>query len=218
MTRNMQKNGLILAAFAVITTGLIALTDIFTSPVIAQQQRNELQKTLNSIIPPQSHDNDLEHDCTRVVNSALLGNAEPKTVYRARLNGQPQALAIESMTPNGYSGDIRLIVGVDSDAKVSGVRVLQHRETPGLGDKIERRISDWILSFDGRSLTDNNQHSWAVRKDGGDFDQFTGATITPRAVIEAVRGALEFVAANEKALFDADNQCAPQNTPEAEHE
>jgi Na+-translocating ferredoxin:NAD+ oxidoreductase subunit G len=218
MITSMQKNGLILAAFALVTTGLIALTDFFTGPVIAEQQRNELQKTLNSIIPPDWHDNDLEHDCTLVVSSALLGNAEPKTVYRARLDGQPQALAIETMTPNGYSGAIRLIVGVDADGTISGVRVLEHRETPGLGDKIERRISDWILSFDGKSLTDNNQTRWAVRKDGGDFDQFTGATITPRAVVESVRKALVFVTERQSELYQASNQCLPQNPQERQHE
>ncbi|ALS97794.1 electron transport complex subunit RsxG [Lacimicrobium alkaliphilum] len=218
MTRSMQKNGYILAAFALVTSGLIALTDFFTSPVIQQQQRNELQKTLNSIIPPHWHDNDLEHDCTLVVNSELLGNAEPKTVYRARLDGQPQALAIETMTPNGYSGNIRLIVGVGADGIISGVRVLEHRETPGLGDKIERRISDWILSFDGKSLTDSNQKSWAVRKDGGDFDQFTGATITPRAVVESVRKALVFVTQRQSELYQAGNQCLPQNPQESQHE
>ncbi|GGD56677.1 electron transport complex subunit RsxG [Lacimicrobium alkaliphilum] len=218
MTKSMQKNGLILAAFALVTTGLIAITDVFTSPVIQQQQRNELQKTLNSIIPPDWHDNDLEHDCTRVIAPELLGNAEEKTVYRARLNGQPQALAIETMTPNGYSGDISLIVGVDIAGNVSGVRVLQHRETPGLGDKIERRISDWILSFNGKSLTQENHKNWAVRKDGGDFDQFTGATITPRAVVNAVKNTLEFVAGRQEALFLADNQCGPQSMSESEHE
>lgn len=218
MITSMQKNGLILAAFALVTTGLIALTDFFTRPVIAQQQRNELQKTLNSIIPPDWHDNDLEHDCTRVISSELLGNAEPKTVYRARLDGQPQALAIETMTPNGYSGNIRLIVGVDADGTISGVRVLEHRETPGLGDKIEWRISDWILSFDGKSLTDNNPKSWAVRKDGGDFDQFTGATITPRAVVESVRKVLLFVTERQSELYQASNQCLPQNPQESQHE
>lgn len=218
MTKSMQKNGLILAAFALVTTGLIALTDVFTSPVIQQQQRNELQKTLNSIIPPDWHDNDLEHDCTRVVAPELLGNTEAKTVYRARRNGQPEALAVETMTANGYSGDIKLIVGVDTAGKVSGVRVIQHRETPGLGDKIERRISDWILSFNGKSLTQNNHKDWAVRKDGGDFDQFTGATITPRAVVNAVKNTLVFVAGREQALFEADNQCTPQNVPEDQHE
>lgn len=148
----------------------------------------------------------------------MLGNAEPKTVYRARLDGRPQALAIETMTPNGYSGAIRLIVGVDADGVISGVRVLEHRETPGLGDKIERRISDWILSFDGKTLTGNNRKSWAVRKDGGDFDQFTGATITPRAVVESVRKALVFVTEHQNELYQASNQCLPQNSQEPKHE
>lgn len=218
MTKSMQKNGLILAAFALVTTGLIALTDFFTRPVIQQQQRNELQKTLNSIIPPHWHDNDLEHDCTLAVNSELLGNTEPKTVYRARLGGEPQALAIETMTPNGYNGNIQLIVGVGVDGTITGVRVLEHRETPGLGDKIERRLSDWILSFDGKSVTESNQKSWAVRKDGGDFDQFTGATITPRAVVESVRKALVFVTERQNELYRASNQCLPENLQERQHE
>ncbi|WP_088331700.1 electron transport complex subunit RsxG [Lacimicrobium sp. SS2-24] len=218
MTQSMQKNGLILAAFALVTTALIALTDMFTRPIIAEQQRNELQQTLNSIIPPDWHDNELEQDCTRVTAPDLLGNQEPKTLYRASLNGEPQALAIETMTPNGYSGNIHLLVGIDMQGVISGVRVLQHRETPGLGDKIDRRISDWILSFDGKSLDNTHPQSWAVRKDGGDFDQFTGATITPRAVIEAVRDTLVFASENRQRILQAPNQCGPTTQAEDEHE
>ncbi len=96
--------------------------------------------------------------------------------------------------------------------------MLEHRETPGLGDKIERRISDWILSFDGKSLTDSNQKSWAVRKDGGDFAQFTGATITPRAVVESVRKALVFVTERQSELYQASNQCLPQDPQESQYE
>lgn len=207
MKQSMQRNGLILAAFALVTTGLIALTHTLTSPVIQDQEQRQLQQTLNSIIPPQLHDNDLEHDCTIVTDAEYLGNILPKRVYRARMDGQPVALAMETMTPNGYSGDIRLLVGVNSDGVITGVRVLQHQETPGLGDKIELRIDDWILSFNGRRLTEENRASWAVKKDGGQFDQFTGATITPRAVVGAVRQALAFIQQRQDELFGAPNEC-----------
>ena len=122
-------------------------------------------------------------------------------VYRARLAGHPVAAIIESVAPDGYSGSIRLLVGVTPDGRLLGVRVLQHHETPGLGDAIEERRSDWIRSFEGRSLRDPPLARWKVRKDGGDFDQLTGATMTPRAVVAAVRNTMLFVQRQGPALF-----------------
>ncbi|AWL11434.1 Electron transport complex subunit [Saliniradius amylolyticus] len=207
MLKNMRKNGGILGAFAIVTTGLIALTYELTSPVIHSQELRERQQTLNRIIPSALHDNALTRDCTLVTEADLLGNAKPKRVYRARLGGEPRALAIQTLSPNGYNGNIHLLVGVDTTGAVTGVRVTRHQETPGLGDKVETRISDWILSFDGKRYTEFNADSWAVEKDGGSFDQFTGATITPRAVVSAVKKALIFAQQNEQALFRAPNEC-----------
>jgi electron transport complex protein RnfG len=109
---------------------------------------------------------------------------------------------IETIAPNGYSGNIYILVGVLPNGHISGVRVLKHRETPGLGDKIELRKADWILSFNGKNLTEDNAERWAVKRDRGEFDQFTGATITPRAVVGAVRNTLHFVNQQGAALYD----------------
>jgi electron transport complex protein RnfG len=122
-------------------------------------------------------------------------------VYRARYDGDPVALVLNMVAPDGYNGDIRMLVAVNADGTISGVRVVAHRETPGLGDPIERRRSDWILSFDQRSLGNPDEQGWAVRRDGGQFDQFTGATVTPRAVVEAVQRALEFVDRHQETLY-----------------
>lgn len=125
-------------------------------------------------------------DCTEVV-SKQLGNTLPHRVYRATLNGAPSALVLEATAPDGYSGDIELVIGVDTQLKVLGVRVLEHKETPGLGDKIELSVSNWITQFTGKRFNADALATWQVKKDGGEFDQFTGATITPRAVVSAVK-------------------------------
>lgn len=207
MKTHLKRSGLTLTAFALITTGLIALTYELTAPRIKSQEQQQLQKILGSIVPPALHDNDIEHDCTEVTNASLLGDDSAKTIYRARLQGEPVALVLQTMTPDGYSGDIELLVGVNLAGEVTGVRVLKHQETPGLGDKIDIRISDWILSFNGKSIASGEQKYWAVKKDGGQFDQFTGATITPRAMVKAVKNALLLAAEQQQMLFDAPNQC-----------
>jgi len=117
------------------------------------------------------------------------------------MQGEPVALVIEALAPDGYSGTIRLLVGINIDGSLGGVRVVAHRETPGLGDAIEEERSDWILGFTGKSLQDPPLQKWAVKKDGGAFDQLTGATITPRAVVKAVRQALLYYRDQKDALF-----------------
>lgn len=208
MKRSMFKNGLILAAFAVVTTMLIALTFSGTEQTIISQQQKKLQGILSAIVPAQLHDNDMRTNCTTVTSQEFLGSSENQTIYRATKNSQDVALALETIAPDGYSGKIKLVVGIDATGKVTGVRVLEHKETPGLGDKIDIRISDWITSFDGQVLTEENASTWAVRKDGGQFDQFTGATITPRAVVNAVKKSVEYVQAHQQDIFSAANQCA----------
>lgn len=207
MKKNMLKNGLTLALFAVITTGLIALTYLGTKQQIAQQQQQKLLAILNAVIARGTYTNDIQHDCSIVRSADYLGSDEEKHIYRARHNTQPVAVAIETTAPDGYSGKIQLVVGVAGDGIVTGVRVLEHKETPGLGDKIDLRISDWILSFNDVSLNQDNSSRWSVKKDGGRFDQFTGATITPRAVVKAVKRAVEYYQANQTAIFAAENAC-----------
>jgi electron transport complex protein RnfG len=208
MKKNMLKNGLTLALFAVVTTGLIALTFFGTKQQIAQQQQQKLLGILNAVIAKDTYTNDIQHDCSIVRSQQYLGSDEEKHIYRARKDRQAVAAAIETTAPDGYSGKIQLVVGVAGNGTVTGVRVLEHKETPGLGDKIDLRISDWILSFNDLSLDQDNDRRWAVKKDGGRFDQFTGATITPRAVVQAVKRAVEYYQANQDAIFTAQNTCS----------
>ncbi len=188
----------------VLTVAAIAiLTGVhhLTRERIAEQQRLLELRTLQQVLPASRYDNDPIEDRIEVA-TAQLGNLKPKTVYRARLSGQPAALALQATAPDGYNGDIELLIGVTYDGTVLGVRVTSHRETPGLGDKIDLRISDWIRGFDGKQLTDDNRSQWSVRKRGGEFDQFTGATITPQAVVVAVRDALQYVEQQRDTLFE----------------
>ncbi|WP_414830258.1 electron transport complex subunit RsxG [Alteromonas sp. H39] len=207
MLSTLSKNGGMLAAFAIVTTALIALTFSGTEKRIAYQQEKRLLAVLNEVVPESYHTNTLFEDCA-AVSSPLLGNREPHLVYRARIDGAPSALALETTAPDGYSGNIELVVGVDTSLTVLGVRVVDHKETPGLGDKIELAVSDWILSFNQKQFDADKLSRWQVKKDGGDFDAFTGATITPRAVVEAVKNTLLFVQQNQSALFSLPNDCA----------
>ncbi len=173
----------------------------WVAPKIEAAHKAELLSHLSELLPPQTYDNDLLHDTKQVVAPQFLGTNKPVTLYRARKHGKPVAVLFETVAPNGYSGAIRLLVGIRADGSLLGVRVLAHRETPGLGDKIEKTKSDWIDSFTDKRLTADSTAQWAVKKDGGMFDQFTGATITPRAVVKAVKKSLEFFNANRERLW-----------------
>lgn len=212
VSKTMTKNGLILGFFAVLTTGLIALTYFGTRDQIAVQQQQKLLQILNAVIDENSYDNAIELDCALVISKKLLGSQESQHIYRATAQGQAVAVAIETTAPDGYSGKIQLVVGLSSSqadsAIITGVRVLEHRETPGLGDKIDLRISNWILDFNNQLYSADVASNWAVKKDGGQFDQFTGATITPRAVVNAVKLSAEYYIANQSAIFKASNECA----------
>ena len=203
MGRSISRNSLLLALFAVATALVISTTFLQTRDRIAQQQRVAEEKALLEILPQESHDNSLLDDTLSApAGDELLRLNESRPIYRARREGKVTALIVPARASDGYSGAIDMIVGVSRDGSIAGVRVLNHRETPGLGDKIERRKSDWITDFKGHSLANTPIPEWAVKKEGGAFDQFTGATITPRAVINATRRALEFVAQERALLFD----------------
>ncbi|MGF1694945.1 electron transport complex subunit RsxG [Vibrio lamellibrachiae] len=210
MLAAIRKNGLTLAIFACATTGLVAVTHHLTKDTIRQQEKIQLLTILNQVIPESLHDNDLYQSCSLVTHSAL-GTNDPMPAYFATLNGQPSAIAIEAIAPDGYNGAIKVIVGINQQGNITGTRVLSHQETPGLGDKIDLRISDWILGFVGKTVTDTNQDTWKVRKDGGQFDQFTGATITPRAVVGAVKNAVSFVNENHQQLTSQAFNCGGSN-------
>jgi electron transport complex protein RnfG len=191
----------ILLLFALIGTAMVAYTYDSTREQIAANERATLLRKLHRLIPPESHNNALLQDTLQVQNLTLLGTADPVTVYRARMQGEPVAVVIAAVAPDGYSGTIRLLVGINVDGSLGGVRVVAHRETPGLGDAIEEERSGWILGFTGKSLQNPPLQKWAVKKDGGAFDQLTGATITPRAVVKAVRQALLYYRDHKDALF-----------------
>jgi electron transport complex protein RnfG len=135
-----------------------------------------------------------------------LGVDAPQPVHRARKAGAPVAVVLAAVAPDGYNGDIKLVVGITYEGDVSGVRVIAHRETPGLGDGIEEARSDWILQFKDRSLVSPPPEGWKVKRDGGIFDQFTGATITPRAVVRAVHKCLQFYSAHQTDLYEAEGK------------
>ena len=198
----MLRAAVILAGFGIFGTLLVAVTWESTAERIAENERAYLLRTLGDVLPQGAYDNAVHDDFITVTDPELLGTPEPVTVYRARSGSRPVAVVMTPTAPGGYSGPIRLLVGILADGTVSGVRVVAHRETPGLGDKIEVERNDWILDFEGRSLGNPARERWAVQRDGGVFDQFTGATITPRAVVSAVRDALIYFEANRDALFN----------------
>ncbi|MGF1849621.1 electron transport complex subunit RsxG [Vibrio lentus] len=206
MLNAIKKNGLVLAIFACASTGLVAVTHYLTKDQIKQQEQAQLLSVLNQVIPHDLHDNELFSSCT-LVQAEELGTEQVMPAYIAKLNGEPSAIAIEAIAPDGYNGAIKVIVGMKIDGTILGTRVLSHQETPGLGDKIDLRVSDWILSFAGKQVTDSNLDRWKVRKDGGDFDQFTGATITPRAVVKSVKQAVQYVNQNNQALLAQPLNC-----------
>ncbi|PTO55598.1 electron transport complex subunit RsxG [Vibrio splendidus] len=206
MLNAIKKNGLVLAIFACASTGLVAVTHYLTKDQIKQQEQAQLLSVLNQVIPHDLHDNELFSACT-LVEAEELGTEQAMPAYIATLNGEPSAIAIEAIAPDGYNGAIKVIVGMQIDGTILGTRVLSHRETPGLGDKIDLRVSDWILSFAGKQVTESNLDRWKVRKDGGDFDQFTGATITPRAVVKSVKQAVLYVNQNNQALLAQPLNC-----------
>jgi electron transport complex protein RnfG len=200
--RSVLNAAAVLGLFAVIGIGLVALVHDGTEARIAANERAVLLRTLETLVPAASFDNDILAD-TITARLSALGTGQAVTVYRARRHGQPVAAVLSPVAPDGYNGAIKLLVAIQADGTLAGVRVIGHRETPGLGDFIDADKSGWILGFDGRSLNDPPESRWKVKRDGGDFDQFTGATITPRAVVKAVYTTLVFFERNKTRLFDA---------------
>jgi electron transport complex protein RnfG len=200
--RQILLSGLFLCLFAVVGTSFVAVTEYNTRQAIAENERRVLLRNLHALLPAEQLDNDIVSDTRLIMASPLLGTVNKSPVYRARLRGEPVAVVFNSIAPNGYSGKIHLLVGVYFDGRVAGVRAVKHAETPGLGDAIEIQKSPWVLDFDGKSLDNPVAARWLVERDGGDFDQFTGATITPRAVVQAIKKTLLYYEKNADNLFD----------------
>jgi electron transport complex protein RnfG len=186
----------ILAACGLISSLVLGFGDLATKSSIAARLEEDIQATLEQVLPSTLHDNALLQDV-----KTISDNGEAKTVYIARQQGVVTAVAFKFIANGGYSGPISLMMGVDKNGSVLGVRVIAHAETPGLGDKIEVSKSNWILSFNGRSLENTLPERWRVKKDSGDFDQFAGATITPRAVVRGVEAGLKFFRQHREELL-----------------
>ena len=199
--QSISKNSVILAVFAIVTSGLVAFTSSSTETLRAEAKQRALEKALSQIINADQYSNDLL--ANRVaISDPLLGLNKPKDGYLAWKDGQPYAAIIPAIAPEGYGGALELIVGIHYDGTLAGVRIVPpHNETPGLGDKVDIKKSQWVLGFNGHSLGNPKDKGWKVKKDGGEFDQFTGATITPRAVVKGVHRALQYFKLNKTSLF-----------------
>jgi electron transport complex protein RnfG len=200
VSRNILVSALILGVFGFIGATLVAVTEFGTHERILENERQALLRQLYEIVPKEQVDNDiLAHPLTVSARDAL--GQETSVIYVGEKGNQLSAMVFEATVLDGYSGPIRLLVGVDRNGLLLGTRVIAHKETPGLGDKIEKEKSDWILGFTGKSLTNPKLDRWKVKKDGGDFDQFTGATVTPRAVVNGVKRVLLYFDQQKDALY-----------------
>lgn len=193
----------VLAVTAILAVGVVAVVNDRARPQIEASQRAEQLRQLTAVLGGLDYDNDPLADTLVVRDPQYLGTAAPLTVHRIRRDGEPVAVLLNAVAPDGYAGALQLLVAIDAQGRLIGVRVLGHRETPGLGDFVEERRTDWIRQFDGRSLEAPPPARWQVRKDGGDFDQYTGATVTSRAVTHAVRDALAYFARHRTELLAA---------------
>lgn len=202
--KSMLKSAATLGLVAVLGTALLAGVHQLTAERITEQERRMILQRLGEIVAADRYDNALHEDRFEFRNESFFPNNETVAAYRARSGGEPVAVILEFHAADGYNGKIGLLLGINADGTVAGVRVTSHKETPGLGDDIEIEKSDWIRGFRGKSLGDPPRSDWAVKRDGGSFDQFTGATITPRAVVDAVRRALVFFEAQRGMLFNSE--------------
>jgi electron transport complex protein RnfG len=203
LARASLQSAVNLVFFAVIGTAVLASTFFLTHDAIKKSEEAEKLKLITQIVPAELFDNDVIQDTISIPSDPLLGNEDSTLAYRARLHGEPSAVVLEAIAPDGYSGKIALILAVRANGELAGVRVVAHKETPGLGDYIELPKSPWIKGFDGKSRETYTDADWKVKKDGGKFDYMAGATITPRAVVKAVNKALQYFAANRDTLFAA---------------
>jgi electron transport complex protein RnfG len=199
--KSITRNSLTLGLFAVLTVGLIALTYVFTEERIALQIREFEARALKEILPDDTHDNSILDTRVVIPPNDELATTTNKDAFIAFKNGKPVAAILPAVAPDGYAGRIDLLVGIYADGTLAGVRAIKHKETPGLGDKIDTKVSSWILQFQGKSLDTPKAKGWGVKKDGGEFDQFTGATITPRAVVASVYRTLNYFDSHKEELF-----------------
>ncbi len=201
LTESITRNSILLGFFAALTTAIVAGTFLSTKDSIAENIRKAQEKALLELVPKDRHNNSMLDHTLIVDNDKLLGLRESKQLFIAKQDNNIVAAIIPVTARDGYTGDINMIVGINSDGTVAGVRILEHRETPGLGDAVDKRKSDWVDGFIGKSLTNPSQDKWKVKKDKGEFDQFTGATITPRAVTKAIKQALIYFEEHKQEIL-----------------
>jgi Na+-translocating ferredoxin:NAD+ oxidoreductase subunit G len=203
-TRSLSPQPLLsVLLLVVLALGAALLLDRIDAASRGQVARNEqawILERLAALLTNLPYDNDLLADRIIVQAPDLLGTSRPVPIYRVLQAGAPRAVVIQTIAPDGYRGPLEILVGIAIDGRLIGVQVIRHQETPGLGDAFERKRG-WLQAFTGRSLLQPPQQRWSVRQDGGEFDTFTGATITPRAIVKAVRRALEYYAANRRQIF-----------------
>ena len=202
---NIIRSAMVLALFAVCGTLLVAITYELTREQIAENERLSLLKSLTQLLPAESYNNSLLDDKFLIEADSLLGTTDSTYAYPAKVDGDSHTILLTPDSQEGYTGTINILLAINIDGTVVGVRVLSHRETPGLGDLIEERRSNWIHTFAGRSLESLTTKEWQVKKDGGVFDQFTGATITPRAIVKAVHRSLLYFQKNRDKLLELAN-------------
>lgn len=190
----------LLGLAVLVTSGALIYVNLHTKDEIAKRMEEDLKASLAQVVPPTMYDNKILKDTITIQDNDVTGKPSSTLFYRARKNGKIVAFAFPEVA-YGYSGEIDLIMGVDTNGTLLGVRVVAHAETPGLGDKIEAGKSNWIFGFKGRSLTNPGKDKWLVKKDGGIFDSFTGATITPRGVVAGIKHGLEVFAAHRAELL-----------------
>ena len=207
--KSISRNSIMLGLFAIAVAAALAGTDLITSEKRAESKRKVQSMALEQVIPADKHDNVLLDDKIPADDSEFLKLKAPGNIHIARKDGQVTGFIIPTHAPDGYAGSINSLVGIDLEGNILGVRVISHAETPGLGDKVEFKKSDWVLAFNGKSLINLAEPEWKVKKDKGVFDQFTGATITPRAVVGSVHNALLFYAKHRDKLIQ-------QATPSAQ--
>lgn len=211
---------MLLGGFATFASVFLVSGNMATKDEIAQRQKEDLLASLSQVVPEKLYDNNL------LSNPLEIDDADNHKIiiYRGFKDSQVSALAWEISDPGGYAGEIRMIIGVNTDGEILGVRVIAHSETPGLGDKIEEKKSNWIFDFNGLSLDNTALNQWKVKKDGGRFDAFSGATITPRAVVRGITSGLKFFKANRSRLIsipdhpESDNTVATQVSTEKTNE
>lgn len=189
---SIRKNSIGLGIFAIVTAGLIAVTQQVTKDRIDSNILQAQQAAFSEILPDQYYDNDLYASQVSLAPDHLLGTKEASFAYIGRVDGEFSGIIFESIAPGGYNGSMSLLVAINHEGTVTGSRVIRHQETPGLGDKIDMKKSDWMRSFENKSFSNLEIKQWKVKRDNGHFDQFTGATITPRAIVKSVKNTLEY--------------------------